>query len=75
MIITLKVSVGMEQILTLARGWRVAFAPKMLAEDLLPSFYTVQPVMFFLLNIFFYTVVTGSHTVGKRAPLRCENIG
>lgn len=39
----------MEQILTLARGWKVAFAPKMLAEDLLPSFYTVQPVM----NFFF----------------------
>lgn len=55
----LKVSVGMEQILTLARGWRVDFAPKMLAEDLLLSFYTVQTVVIF----FFYTVGTGNHTI------------
>lgn len=46
-IVALKVSVGMEQILTLARGWRVDFAPKMRAEDLLLSFYTVQTVMVF----------------------------
>lgn len=38
----------MEQILTLARGWRVDFAPKMLAENLLLSFYTVD---------------TGNHTI------------
>lgn len=47
MIVALKVSVGMEQILTLARGCRVDFAPKMLAEDLLLSFCTVKTVVIF----------------------------